>query len=152
MGRPKGSIGRNRLSLEPLNPSGLCFCGCGQRTPIAQQGLKRDQWVKGQPIRFIPGHQKRKPEGNKFINREGYVLVKQTGHPRSDNSGYVFEHVLVMEKVLGRPILSTEAIHHIDEVRHNNDPGNLMLFAKRGMHSGFHRDLEFRTKMESADV
>ena len=38
---------------------GLCQCGCGQRTGIAQQNDRRFGWVKGQPVRFVRGHQNR---------------------------------------------------------------------------------------------
>ena len=38
--------------MEP----GLCQCGCGQSAPLAPQTCRRDGWVKGQPLRFILGH------------------------------------------------------------------------------------------------
>lgn len=34
----------------------LCECGCGQETPIATRNEYRRGHVKGQPIRFLPGH------------------------------------------------------------------------------------------------
>lgn len=34
----------------------LCACGCGRLTAIAKVSSKRDGWVKGQPLRFINGH------------------------------------------------------------------------------------------------
>lgn len=39
------------------NPSGLCMCGCGQPAPIAKETSTRNGYVKGQPVRFIYGHQ-----------------------------------------------------------------------------------------------
>jgi hypothetical protein len=42
-------------------PPGLCHCGCGQRTPIAQKTSRRDGHVIGQPIRFVSGHNARLP-------------------------------------------------------------------------------------------
>ena len=41
------------------NPSGLCMCGCGQKTTIARHNDASSGRVKGQPIRFINGHQSR---------------------------------------------------------------------------------------------
>lgn len=35
----------------------LCECGCGQPTPIAKRTDTRAGQIKGQPIRFISGHQ-----------------------------------------------------------------------------------------------
>jgi hypothetical protein len=42
------------------NPSGLCMCGCGEKTPIAIWSRERDGHVKGLPIRYIHGHDNRK--------------------------------------------------------------------------------------------
>lgn len=51
---------------------GVCECGCGQRTAIASQNNTRDGWVKGEPLRFISGHQRTKkhaaPEGTKWCS------------------------------------------------------------------------------------
>ena len=41
------------------NPGGLCMCGCGQATPLARWTDRRTGLVKGQPVRFVPGHQSR---------------------------------------------------------------------------------------------
>ena len=58
----------------------------------------------------------------------GYVLVAQHGHPRADNRGYVREHLLVMEGILGRPVLRTEEVHHKNGNRSDNSPDNLELW------------------------
>ena len=38
------------------SPIKLCECGCGQRAPISKENRKRNNYVKGQPVRFIKGH------------------------------------------------------------------------------------------------
>lgn len=48
------------------------------------------------------------------------------------------EHVVVMEKRLGRKLLPDECVHHIDRDRHNNDINNLALVTKSG-HGRLHR-------------
>lgn len=53
------------------------------------------------------------------INRDGYVQLWD-GH-----GGCVLEHRAVMERVLGRPLLPSEHVHHKDEDRAHNDPSNL---------------------------
>lgn len=35
---------------------GVCQCGCGQQAPIAQKTDKKRGWVKGQPLKYIQGH------------------------------------------------------------------------------------------------
>lgn len=38
-----------------------CECGCGRPAPIAKRTSTRDGWIKGQPLRFITGHNGRNP-------------------------------------------------------------------------------------------
>lgn len=40
----------------PQNSPKLCECGCGQPAPIAKHNHKDKGRVKGQPVRFIHGH------------------------------------------------------------------------------------------------
>jgi hypothetical protein len=46
---------KKSTTKEP-NPSGLCMCGCGRKTPIAKQTYIESGWIKGKPVRFVRGH------------------------------------------------------------------------------------------------
>lgn len=44
-----------------LNPSGLCECGCGEKT--ARSRKTQRGFAKGDPVRFVNGHQGKPPKG-----------------------------------------------------------------------------------------
>lgn len=46
------------MSDSPVGPnlSGLCLCGCGQKTRLAAQNSAERGWVKGEPVSYIRGH------------------------------------------------------------------------------------------------
>lgn len=80
------------------------------------------------------GLDKRRP----FIIKNGYKRVICKGHPRANDHGYVREHILVMERKIGRFVLRGESIHHIDGDKLNNSPKNLILFKDHTEHLKFH--------------
>lgn len=76
-------------------------------------------------------------DGGRTRNQEGYVLihkqiVDESLWSMAYSNGYIPEHRLVMSKVLGRPLLSHETVHHIDGNKTNNAPENLQL--RHGKH------------------
>lgn len=73
--------------------------------------------------------------GRRICNN--YVVVKSVGHPKA-YSNYVYEHVLVMEGILGRFLSDEEVVHHINEIKTDNRPDNLMLFPNQREHRIFH--------------
>lgn len=40
-------------------PYGYCHCGCGQKTKIVEETNRAKGWIKGEPKRFINGHNAR---------------------------------------------------------------------------------------------
>ena len=80
--------------------------------------------------------------GQRIKDSNGYVMIKCLGHPRTDKKGYVKEHVLVMEKVLGRHLSISEEVDHINKDPLDNRPENLRLFTSRAEHMKYHRLIE----------
>lgn len=63
-----------------------------------------------------------------------YWYRYSAGHPMATKRGYVAEHRLLMAELLGRPLLPTEVVHHIDGDPEHNDLSNLMLFGSNADH------------------
>lgn len=72
---------------------------------------------------------RRKKDGDLYTDKKGYTLVFSRNHPRASNR-YVFEHILVMERKLGRHLLPTENIHHKNGVKNDNRVENLELWVR----------------------
>lgn len=86
--------------------------------------------------------------GERYVDTNGYTLVYIPDHPKAIASGsfqgYVYEHVLIAEEMLGRPIQSGDVVHHLDENRSNNSPDNLLVLSGP-MHSKLHTWLSKNT-------
>ena len=77
-------------------------------------------------------------KGGRRHDRDGYVLVYAPDHEWPRKGGYVREHILVMERHLGRRLTAGECVHHRDHDRKNNDLSNLEV-VMREAHSKEHR-------------
>lgn len=75
--------------------------------------------------------------GGRVMSR-GYVLVYLPDHPDADVRGYVPQHRLVMESMVGRRLRPEEIVHHKNHARTDNRPENLELFSSNLEHVRHH--------------
>ena len=80
-------------------------------------------------------------KGGRGIKR-GYWTVYAPDHPRAMNTRRVWEHILVAEKKLGRPIDKKEHVHHINQNKLDNRPENLYVFESSSKHLSAHGQLD----------
>ncbi len=81
-----------------------------------------------------------------IISDRGYVYIKDRNHPFCNKQGYIAEHRLVMEKVLGRYLFKEEVPHHINKIHNDNRPKNLILFKNNSVHKTFENIEYYKNK------
>lgn len=70
--------------------------------------------------------------GRYTVKRDGYVYVYAPTHPFAKRSGqggggYVLEHRLIMERIIGRYLHQDEDVNHVNGNKGDNRPENLRL-------------------------
>lgn len=87
--------------------------------------------------RKIAEANKKRGIGHKKKRTDGYICVYFPDHPCSNKDGYIMEHVLVAEALLGRHLNNNECVHHINRKRDDNRKENLKVMTK-SQHMAFH--------------
>jgi hypothetical protein len=114
--------------LLPKDTSPCEDCGLRKDKGIAARGLCQTCYMRrrragtideARSLRF-----KRFPVGSRRVDHVGYVYVKMPDGTRKH------EHRLVMEQMLGRPLITDETVHHKNGDRADNRAENLEIWFK----------------------
>ena len=122
---------------------GYCQCGCGNKTTIHERNRPCDGIIKGTPREYLLGHGMKGKRGANWnggrqVDALGYVRVLKRNHPRADQNGYVKEHILIAERSYGGHLPEGASIHHVNENRSDNLPGNLVICQDESYHHLLH--------------
>mgnify|MGYP006403574733 FL=1 len=112
----------------------VCKCGCGEATAIASKTDTSTKRIKGQPMMFVKGHNRRRPVEDRFWEK---IVIKDTGcwewQGYCNEEGYgrlglgstvVRAHRWAYEHYKG-PIGDQLPLDHICRVRHCVNPDHL---------------------------
>lgn len=80
-------------------------------------------------------------KNHKFIGKtyehRGYIYYSKRFRPETGGRKR-YQHCVVAEQSLGRPLTLKEVIHHINFIKNDNRPENLYLFPSQSEHATYH--------------
>lgn len=111
------SVAMSRLGIKKRTRSEIAklMWAKGKLKPCQRRGLHSRHW-----------------NGGRRKTSQGYILIYCPEHPRLrgrtkvGGNKYVFEHILVWEKTHGKPVPKEYQIHHLNGIRDDNRPENLV--------------------------
>ena len=134
----------NSPTFKRKTSNQLCACGCGEYTLIGKSGLN-----KGKPNKYLLRHWARNRKDQSGSNnsnwnggkrkRGGYLYIWQPDHPKAGKKGYVPNACLVVERALGKYLPNKAIVHHINKIRDDDWPKNLVVCEDKAYHNLLHR-------------
>jgi len=64
---------------------------------------------------------------DRIVSKGDYNYAVVKNHPNATKNGYVLEHRIVVENSLGRVLLESEIVHHINGIKKDNRIENLVI-------------------------
>lgn len=83
--------------------------------------------------------------GHRKKRADGYIAIYNPEHSRASKDGYVMEHILIVEKYIGRPLKDGEVVHHKNFIRDDNRIDNLQLMTNHD-HMSYHMTVRWEQK------
>lgn len=138
--------GKRRPDLPGPNPSGLCMCGCGEKTPLATVTNHERGNIVGKPVRYVHGHNTRLSPVEYVEDENGCWIwqraISQKGYgtatDRRRSAPQSPAHRVVYEREVG-PVPDGYHVHHLCGVKRCVNPQHLLPMSA-DEHMALHRE------------
>lgn len=97
---------------------------------IGKASKDRD-WATGDRVHNWKG-------GRRKDKRDGYILLHRPDHPDCRKDGSILEHRLVMEEKIGRRLDRRDDVNHINGIKDDNRPENLVIVKHHAHYEEMH--------------
>ena len=104
-----------------------CACGCGTIITERSEYHRFRMYAWGHNLLTKHGSEHPSWKGGRQFSSHGYAKVWSPNNLNADADGYVYEHVLQMQKFLCRSLTSIEVVHHKNGIKDDNRLNNLEL-------------------------
>jgi flagellar basal body rod protein FlgC len=150
---------KNEFMIWPYRKKEARFCSrqCQFRNGISKEAKEKMSIAKkGKHLSPKTEFKKGQNVGEKHPNwrggimhmTQGYICQYFPDHPNANKAGYVYQHRLIMEKKLGRYLAKQEIVHHLNGVKNDNRPENLICIPNNSIH--MKHEWSTNTSMENA--
>ncbi len=120
---------------------------CGKEREITRQQIRRTKYTG---LCAHCSRDSRKGEthpswrgGQRLGGQNGdYMTIHKPEHPFANKGGYVLQHRLVAEDILGRYLYPEEIPHHLNGDTKDNCWSNIIVLSNQSSHAKLHKHLE----------
>jgi hypothetical protein len=116
------------------------ICGTVEETTLGRRG-KRQTCGSRECTKALIGRRNTERAAAVGSRATGsmYPSLRLPEHPRSGAGGHVREHIVIAERVLGKPLPAGAQVHHVNEDKMDNRPCNLVICEDQAYHQLLHR-------------
>lgn len=114
---------------------GKCKCNCTNNMKLRTEQGYLQTWVTAWHRK---GENHPSWKGGRQFTSHGYVKIWCPDNVNADNDGYVYEHILEMQKKIHRGLRKNENVHHKNKIKDMNVLWNLELVTIKE-HRKFHK-------------